>query len=71
MEKIFRIMDVSDTKGVEFAAYQLKGVAYQWYMSVMGVRVKILHRQFRKIFLETFLITYFLRSLEKLRLRHL
>lgn len=31
MEKIFRVMHASNTEGVELAAYQLKGVAYQWY----------------------------------------
>lgn len=29
VEKIFRVMHTSDTKGVKFATYQLKEVAYQ------------------------------------------
>ncbi|PHT48058.1 hypothetical protein CQW23_12266 [Capsicum baccatum] len=31
MEKIFRVMHAFDSEGMEFAAYQLKDVAYQWY----------------------------------------
>lgn len=31
-------MHVIDTKGIEFAAYPLKGVAYQWYDKWEGIR---------------------------------
>lgn len=31
MEKIPRVIQVSDTKGVEFVSYLLMDMAYQWY----------------------------------------
>lgn len=31
MFKIFQVMHSNDFKGVDFATYQLKAVAYQWY----------------------------------------
>lgn len=31
MEKIFHVMHSTDIEGIEFATYQLKDMAYQWY----------------------------------------
>lgn len=38
MEKIFRVMYATNLKGVEFATYQLKNMAYQWYEEWEGMR---------------------------------
>lgn len=38
MEKIFRVMHATDLEGMEFAAYQLKDVAYQWYEEWKAMR---------------------------------
>ena len=31
MEKIFRVMQATNVEGVNFSAYKLKNVEYQWY----------------------------------------
>lgn len=58
MEKIFKMMHVSDTEGVEFAAYQLKGMAYQWYAEWEAIRGEdvepIIWEEFSNDFLDHF-----------------
>lgn len=58
MEKIFRVMYASDTDGVDFVTYQLKGVAYQWYDEWKEIRSEdakfAIWEKFSNVFLDHF-----------------
>lgn len=59
MDKIFRVMHANDTKGMEFTAYQLKDIAYQWYDEWEELRGEdaepVLWGEFLEAFLDHFL----------------
>lgn len=49
MEKIFRFMHVTNVEGLEFEAYNLKGVAYQLYEEWDQARVILMSHFYEKI----------------------
>lgn len=65
MENIFKVMHASDTKGVKFATYQLKGVDYQWYGEWKEQRGKNAEPAMQDKLFDTFLDHFFPRELRK------
>ena len=59
MEKIFRVMYVDTVEGVELAAYQLKGVANQWYNEWEDLRGGDVEPSVWSEFVEAFLDRFF------------
>lgn len=62
MEKIFKVMHSTDIEGVEFAAYQLKDITYQWYEELEHSQGNMLNRLCEGSFLLLSLVVSFLRS---------
>lgn len=69
MEKIFKVMHNTDSEGVDFTAYQLKDVAYQWYEKWEQLRDNDAKPTLWDEFLGTFLDCFFSQELREAKVK--
>lgn len=70
IEKIYRVMQAKNMEDVNFIAYHLKDVAYQWYEEWDRDRVDIEDLSFWDAFFGTFLDRFLPQELRKAKMKN-
>ncbi|KAF3623728.1 hypothetical protein FXO38_30603 [Capsicum annuum] len=71
IEKIFKVMQATNVEGVNFIAYQIKDIAYQWYKERDRDRRDVEEMSLWKAFYDSFLDRFFPQELREAKMEEL